>query len=64
VDVSEPKRFHELTREERIKNSDRVAVMELEKELRKKVKQEYGVVVKEDLFRAAIEKWLKNKIRR
>ena len=46
------KRYEDMTREERIEDSDRVAIMELERELRKEVK-------KRELVRATIEEWIK-----
>jgi len=61
-----PKRYHELTQRERIEESDKVAVMELEKELRKKVRKPSIFEVVEDCLSnepwKAIEYWLSRKL--
>lgn len=54
-----PKRYHEMSRRERIEDSDRVAVMELEKELRKRIKQKYAVEIEKDDLVDVVKKWLK-----
>jgi len=57
--MSEPKRYHGISREERIEDSDKIAVMRLEEELRKRIKQKYAIEVKINDLSDVIEKWLR-----
>lgn len=57
--MDEPKRYHEMTKQERFADSDSIAVMELEKQLRKEIKQKYTVEIKENDLTVIIEDWLK-----
>lgn len=54
--MSEPKKYHEMSREERIADSDKATIRELEKELRKKIKQQYDVL---KTLETIIKKWVK-----
>ena len=53
------KHYQNMTREERIAESDRAAVMELENQLRQEIKQKHAVEIKSGELSNLIEEWLK-----
>jgi hypothetical protein len=62
--MSTPKRYHDISREQRIADSDKVAVDALESELRKVIRQKHGVKIEQGDLSKAIEVWLeKHKIK-
>lgn len=57
--MTESKRYHKISEKERIEDSDRIAVMELEKELRKEIKKKYYLDIPQYDLKDLIEAWLK-----
>ena len=55
-----------MTREEMIEDSDRVAIMELERELREEVKKRVSVraAIEEWIKKPSVQEWLRKKLER
>lgn len=54
-----PRRYEDMSREDRIEAADKAAVMELEKELRRGIKKKYAVDIPKKGLKDIIEEWVK-----